>query len=122
MDHSYSLLLYLVIKHFLADFPLQTKWMVNHKGRNIHALVTHVGIHVLMSSVVLLFLKIQFWKLLFLVFFEFLFHMMVDYLKVQKEFGGKYTTDERGYWFYLGLDQMFHQISYVIMTLIAINA
>jgi hypothetical protein len=50
------LLLFLFqIKHLLADFVLQTSWMVFDKGRYGHpAGIAHAGIHGLLSAPVLL--------------------------------------------------------------------
>lgn len=99
------------IKHYVADFVLQTKEMVIGKGiygdwdgihhSFIHAIFTGfiVGYAVGYSGIVLAMMGL-----------DFFIHYHVDYVKMR--FGERDVTKSE-FWHQLGLDQLAHYLTYV---------
>ena len=71
-------ILYLILGHYLADFPLQGEFLANFKGKNNYILACHVLIYSLFIACILQFLGIfAIWKLILLV----VSHTLIDYWK-----------------------------------------
>lgn len=115
-----------IVKHFIADFPIsmQTPWMFLNKGTYGHpGGLAHAGVHVCGSSVILASLALWnnrpgsgIWLLLGLLVFEFLVHYHMDWWKMwwNKRKGYKPNTHPE-FWTWLGIDQMVHYLTYVVM-------
>jgi hypothetical protein len=121
---SKELLVVLVLfclKHFFADFPLQTTRMVMGKGKPglawISPLSAHCGVHAALSFLIILFVNpSMFW----LAGVEFFVHMAIDRAKTQYKLPQGDWGKDKGknlsrYYFAFGLDQLAHQLSYVIL-------
>jgi hypothetical protein len=112
------LLILLQIKHWYADFKIQTYMQTVKKGVWLDPIgMTHTRDHMLSSLVVLLifsfFHAIQPLTMLLVVAIEGVYHYLVDYIKVK--YGSKDNTTPK-YWNQFGLDQLAHQLSYIAMT------
>jgi hypothetical protein len=112
------LLILLQIKHWYADFKIQTYMQTVKKGVWLDPIgMTHTRDHMLSSLVVLLifsfFHAIQPLTMLMVVAIEGVYHYLVDYIKVK--YGSKDNTTPK-YWNQFGLDQLAHQLSYIAMT------
>ena len=72
----------LLIAHFIGDFVLQPKKLVESKKNNINRLVTHTIVYTLLITLVLLFFgslgEILFWS--GITFFS---HFLIDYLRIK---------------------------------------
>lgn len=109
------------IKHFLADFPLQSVYMLGKAKKGlawILPLSTHCFVHAILSLIIIFLIKP---KLFWLVGVEFVAHFVIDRVKVNQKLPlgpwdptvkGKYVSK---YYFDLGLDQLAHQLTYVLM-------
>jgi len=102
------------VKHYAADYLLQSGYMVHNKGRYGHAGgIYHSGIHMLLSIPVLLLVGLPLVATLVTVIIEFAAHYHVDWGKeqIQKRLG----VDDRQlrYWQIFGADQLLHQLTYV---------
>lgn len=101
----------LLTKHFLADFPWQTQWMVREKATSLTALVSHGLVHALLTLLVILAVTgtwrpdIALWELLA--------HCAIDAIKAQSR---RPPSDPR-FWTLLGLDQWAHHMTYVGIAL-----
>lgn len=97
----------LLTKHFLADFPWQTQWMVKDKATSLAALVAHGLVHALLTLGVIGACTgtwrpdIALWELLV--------HCTIDVIKAQSK---RPPSDPR-FWTLLGLDQWAHHMTYV---------
>lgn len=113
------LLLFLFqVKHWFADFKIQTYMQTVKKGVWLDPIgMTHTRDHMLASLVVLLFFSFLYpiapLTMLAVVALEGMYHYIVDYIKVK--YGSKDATTPL-YWNQFGLDQMAHQLSYIIIA------
>lgn len=113
-----SLFTLFLIKHFLCDFPLQTRYQYSnkgilwHPGGLLHAFITIAG----SAIILLLWGFLEFEVLGFLLAFEFVIHYFMDWAKVNinEYYDWKPNTSEY-YWWLLGFDQLVHMLTYVVM-------
>lgn len=97
------------IKHYIADFVLQTKWIADNKATDISALFIHSLIHGIGTSLVIALMFNDFYLILGCGLLDLFVHMGIDKLKciVSKE-----SPRDRMYWIFLGLDQLLHYTFY----------
>jgi hypothetical protein len=112
------LLFLLQVKHWFADFKIQTYMQTVKKGVWLDPIgMTHTRDHMLSSLVVLLLFSfihpIAPLTLLAVVALEGIYHYLVDYTKVR--YGCKDNTKPL-FWNQFGLDQMAHQLSYLVIA------
>ena len=109
----------LQIKHFLADFVLQSARMAQFKGVYWHrAGFEHSGIHVALTLPCLLAVGVAPVPALAAAAAEFVVHYHEDWLKDRISRSGGYTTADKAYWVILGADQLVHQLTYVALVAI----
>lgn len=102
----------LLTKHFVVDFPLQTKYQWSNKGTYLHpGGILHSGLQGLGTALV--FLMFTPWYALFGLM-DFLLHYHIDWAKMNlnEKLGYGPLTHEK-FWWLLGLDQWLHQATYV---------
>jgi len=105
----------LQIKHFLTDFVWQTDRMVAEKGIYgaqygiYHSLIQSAGtflafawLHPILGIAAALV--------------DFVAHYHIDWAKININRRFKYTPADRQFWFWLGLDQLAHQITYILLV------
>ena len=105
----------LQIKHFVADFVLQTDQMVLEKGTYgarygvYHSTIQGFGTF-------LAFAWIHPFLGVITGLFDFLVHYHVDWAKmnINRKYG--YTPKDHKFWLWLGLDQLAHQLTYVLIV------
>lgn len=107
----------LTAKHFLADFPLQSKYMLrktNQKGWLL-PLMAHSATHAGMTFVIL-WSVINIKQALALAALDFVIHCVVDSAKARL---ANYNVFDKRFWVALGLDQMLHNLTYIAIAFIA---
>ena len=113
MNEIFIILTLLFVKHFIVDFVLQTNEHVLNKGiygawKGIeHSLQQGIG------TLICLVLFIPFWVALALAAIDFLIHYHVDWGKININKSQKLTPADNKFWFWLGLDQLAHSLTYV---------
>lgn len=112
------LLLLLQIKHCYADFVIQTYKQTVHKGIYRDPIgISHSVDHVWTSLVALLvfsfFYAINPFTIMWLCIAEGILHYHIDFVKVK--FGSKDQTKPI-FWAQFGLDQLAHQVTYLLMA------
>jgi Protein of unknown function (DUF3307) len=109
---------YLLVKHAIADFFLQTRYQWANKGRYGHpGGLLHVAIHGALSLPVLLILVPQSaGDAATVLAAEAFVHYHCDWIKEQvvKRWGWTPATD--GFWRAMGVDQLVHGLTYVGMA------
>lgn len=106
----------LIVKHFIVDFPLQTKYQWSNKGTYCHpGGILHSGLHGIGTYLCL------FWyapiAAVYLAFADMVIHYHVDWAKMNlnaKMGWGPNTHEE--FWWLLGLDQLLHYLTYVVIV------
>jgi hypothetical protein len=113
------LLLFLQIKHWYADFVIQTYMQTVKKGVWMHPVgISHSGDHVVCTYLALLIFSVLVTPLSGLAIIivgavEGIIHYMIDFVKVK--YGCKDMTKPL-FWNQFGQDQLAHQITYLAMV------
>ena len=105
------LLAALTLKHFLADFLLQTRWMASGKEADqgwLLPLACHAGIHGAGTLLVALAFAPEAWWLGLL---DTLIHGLIDFGKARASLQFRFQPHQPVYWWLFGLDQFLHQIT-----------
>jgi hypothetical protein len=104
----------LLVKHFVADYVLQTSFQYKNKGIYGHrGGLLHAGIHVTGTALALaLFLPPT--MVLILALADGLIHYHIDWAKetISRTYQLKNHEDRR-YWLLFGMDQLLHQMTYI---------
>lgn len=120
-DASFAVLALLglfTVKHFVADFVLQSPYILKNRRFYGHpGGILHTGIHAAGSLIVLVLMSTPPFLLLKILVVEALVHYHVDWAKDNIVLHFNMKPTERRYWIALGADQTVHQLTYVVMTL-----
>lgn len=106
-----SLLFYLLLSHFIADFPLQGKGIVDLKHKHFWGILLHTFIH-LIVMVVILFPILHIKKVWISILLVFIFHTIVDIIKVYID--NKYPNWHRFFWYIM--DQLAHWMTVLLIS------
>ena len=114
------LLLLLQIKHWYADFKIQTYMQTVKKGVWLDPIgLSHTLDHIWCTLLALLVFSFMVplgaWTILWVATVEGLIHYIIDYTKVK--YGCKDNTKPL-FWNQFGLDQLAHQTCYIVMCYI----
>lgn len=112
------LLLFFQIKHWYADFKIQTYMQTVKKGVWLHPVgISHSMEHMIASMVVLLiyglFFTVNPMTIIWVCISEGILHYIIDFVKVK--YGCKDNTKPL-FWNQFGLDQLSHQVTYLVMV------
>lgn len=116
-------LVYLSVKHTIADFFLQTRYQFANKGTYGHpGGILHSSIHVLLTIPVFTIMPAS--TLLFgacMLAGEFVIHYHLDWSKEQivKRYGLGHT--DNWFWYLFGLDQFGHTLTYILIVAILVQ-
>ena len=118
MFETLFLFFVLQIKHYVADFVIQTYAQTVRKGIYRDPVgISHSVDHVIGTMVALFiasfFIKISLPLLILLCFIEGVLHYHIDWAKVH--FGCKDSTKPL-FWNQFGMDQLAHQLTYLAMV------
>lgn len=113
------LLLFLQIKHWYADFKIQTYMQTVKKGVWLDPIgISHSLDHVWGTMLVLMifsiFYPIAAGAILLVALLEGIIHYLIDYTKVR--YGCKDNTKPL-FWNQFGLDQLAHQVCYLLIAM-----
>jgi hypothetical protein len=112
----------LQLKHLLADFFWQTRWMVDNKGRYGHpGGMAHAGLHAAASALVLSLFPLGVGLLAAICAAEFVLHYHIDWLKELAVRLSEASPADKRFWDITGADQALHQVTYLGMAWVALN-
>ena len=119
MFESLLLMLLLQVKHYAADFVIQTYAQTVRKGIYRDPVgISHSVDHVIGSLIALLLasfiIPLNLPQIIGLCFLEGLLHYHIDWVKVH--YGIKDITKPL-FWNQFGIDQLAHQLTYLLMVL-----
>lgn len=110
----FVLLVVFQVKHFVADFPLQNRYMLQKQRTDwsfVPPLALHCLIHALVTLAITLAVKPSLWWLLFV---DFLVHFTMDRIKAGPRYLGRYSDiGKTSFWVALGFDQMVHHLTHI---------
>jgi hypothetical protein len=123
MGVFFGLLLGLELKHYIADYFLQTAWMLAGKGNVFHpGGYAHAGLHALLTLLVLLVFGTSPPLALALFAAEFVLHYALDFAKVGYSQGVEPQRQPQRFWALHGIDQLAHQLTYVGILYVVLRA
>jgi hypothetical protein len=113
-----ALLLLFQIKHWYADFKIQTYMQTVKKGVWLDPIgVSHTIDHIWCTLAILLAFSVIYpigiFTIISVAFLEGVYHYLIDYTKVK--YGCKDNTKPL-FWNQFGLDQLAHQVSYLVIV------
>jgi len=103
----------MALKHFVADFVLQTGWIAHGKERKegwMAPLAIHALGHASLTLCIALLVAPGLW---WLAFVDFSAHAAIDRGKTIIARCGGWSAEEAGFWWLLGSDQFMHQVTNV---------
>lgn len=105
----------LQVKHFLADFVLQTEYMMAKRYRFGHpGALMHVLVHIVGTGIA--FMILQAWPMSLVISVlvaEFIIHYLIDWTKDNLNRSRGLTAQDSGFWVLLGADQYLHHLTYL---------
>ena len=106
------------VKHFLADFVLQNKYMLRKTARTdwVGPLLTHSLVHSIGTFLVLVYFIGAY--AIYFALVDFAVHTGIDAWKARMT---EQNVFRKSFWVALGLDQLAHQLTYIAMTFVAIS-
>lgn len=110
------------VKHFLCDFPLQSMKMIQYKG--VYGLwpgITHSLVHGIGTAIVLSIVISDPVLIVILAVLDFIVHYHVDWTKQWISSKNNYTPSESKFWTLLGLDQLFHYLTYIVILSVIVS-
>jgi Protein of unknown function (DUF3307) len=110
----------LLIKHYLADFVLQPKWMLAGKGQlSAPGGYAHAALHAAGSGLLLGACGMAAPLIATLMAGELMVHYGIDYAKDRISDRANAERSPQLFWQLHGLDQLAHQMTYVVITYVA---
>lgn len=118
MDNQLTTITLLLLKHFVVDFPLQKPYHYQNKGTYLHpGGLLHALLHGLGTGLIIGSMDafMGFW----LGILDAVVHYHVDWAKVKINNRYRLTpTSSEYFWLLLGIDQLFHQLTYVTIVVL----
>jgi hypothetical protein len=112
-----ALLCLFQLKHFIADFVLQSPYILDNRRFYGHpGGLLHVAIHLVGSLIALLIVGTSFSVVAALLIVEGLVHYHLDWAKDNIVAWRDLSPRDSGFWYATGLDQGLHQLTYIGMT------
>lgn len=114
MGSIFFLLIAYQVKHFLADFPLQGKYMLKKFAAEPAVWIPALGSHALVHGVFTLAVVLLWGRpdLAWLAFLDFSVHFAVDRVKASPRMLGRFKPNQHQFWWALGADQMAHHLTH----------
>lgn len=116
-------------KHFIVDFPLQTKYQWSNKGTYGHpGGLLHAFLHVIGTMLVLCFfcsittVTVTPFKMVVLSLIDGVIHYHIDGLKMRlNEYMGWKPDNSECFWWLLGFDQYLHNLTYLLLIFLTLR-
>lgn len=118
-----GLLVWLQVKHFVADYLLQSQWMIRGKGHfNQPGGYVHAGVHIIGTAPALIYSGIGLSLVLALLAGEFVIHFTVDHLKALQARAKPQSPSSARFWAAHGADQLAHHLTYSAILFVVMQA
>ena len=118
-----GLLVWLQVKHFVADYLLQTPWILSGKGYiDRPGGYVHAGIHAAGTAPALVYAGLGSGLIVALLAAEFAIHFAVDHVKVLQSRAKPRSPATAGFWAMHGADQLAHHLTYSAILFAVLRA
>jgi hypothetical protein len=121
-EFIFILLVIYQLKQFLADFPLQGKYMLKKVVPGwdfVLPMVSHCGMHAALTLMIVLYGNSSLW---YLALVDFCVHFITDRVKSGPSYLGRFKDKSRAsYWNVFGLDQMIHHLTHLYIIWVIVN-
>lgn len=106
-----------VVKHFVVDFLLQTKWQWSNKHKLGHpGGIFHSWLHGITTVLILTHFKVEPSVCFIIGSIEWIVHYFIDYFKMVAGICTGWKCDNSPYfWWLLGFDQLLHYLTYIVI-------
>lgn len=104
------------VKHYIADFVLQTNWVARGKERSagwVGPLAAHAGIHGGLTLLIVLATRPALW---WLGLIDFGIHIAIDRAKTITALRCRFQPTQAKFWWLLGFDQLLHQLTNIALA------
>ena len=111
-----ALVLAFTLKHFVADFLLQTNWIAHGKERPTGwqlPFAVHILCHAVLTLAIALAIAPRLWWLSLV---DLVIHACVDRTKSVVALRGGWGPGKLQFWWLLGFDQFLHQVTNVALA------
>jgi len=109
----------LQLKHLIADFLLQPYAWSAAKDRYLSSkALYHSLLHAILTLIILLIFSVDLYWAALIAGAELAVHYHLDWLKARVVLLYQLTHKDNAFWWALGLDQFFHQITYIAIVYI----
>lgn len=121
VTYIFSLLIVFQLKHYLADYVLQTRYMLgkfNAGWSFVLPLAAHAGVHTAFTFFICTATRPELW---WLALVDGVSHFVIDRMKAGPRWLGRFRDKSAApFWLVLGLDQLLHHLVhyYVIYRLV----
>lgn len=118
------------IKHWLADYPLQTQYMLKKGGEGwswILPLTAHASVHALGTLIIaatatsLANLDHSLSFVISLAALDFVIHFTMDRIKADKKLLGRFPFPTTAFFCSLGFDQAVHHLTHYLIIYLLVN-
>jgi hypothetical protein len=106
----------MALKHYVADFVLQTNWIAHGKERSegwFAPLAVHVLCHAALTLVIALVVAPHLW---WLALVDLVVHAIIDRAKTLTGCYGGWKATQPQYWWLMGFDQFLHQVTNIAIA------
>ena len=114
VETVFILVILFQIKHFIADFPLQSSYMLMKQRADwkfFVPLLVHSMVHASMTLAIILWFTPNLW---WLAVVDLVVHFFADRLKAGPRYLGRFNDiHTKAFWFFFGLDQMVHHLTHL---------
>jgi hypothetical protein len=118
-----GLLVWLQIKHFAADYLLQTPWIISGKGSlSRPGGYIHAGIHVAGTAPALIYAGLGGGLIALVLASEFVIHFVIDHLKALQARMRPQPPSSARFWALHGADQLVHHLTYSAILFTAMRS
>lgn len=120
MSMFFVLMVLLTIKHFVADYPAQTQYMLRKGSPTgwVVPLAAHCAVHMVLTSVAVAIVSGNISLAVGMGILDFVVHFAVDTVKARL---WKYPFPTKAFWVTLGADQAMHHLTYAFIALLVVS-
>jgi len=113
-------LAYLLVKHTIADYILQTAYQFRNKGTYGHpGGILHSGLHIIFTLPVFAIMEPASALIgAMIIAGEFIVHYHLDWSKEQLVKHYALTHTDNMFWYFFGIDQLGHMLTYIAIVAI----